>query len=138
VEAIGAMDQSADTQRLVTHLAREQRLYAQASEKMFDAVEQHNTPLVIHYDHQIVDPIFGAIETAVYACSALSAREALRQADLLRDRTLSARTAITIAFGAGVLLLGAFALIRWACAVASAPRTALRSSGSPTPPLPIP
>jgi hypothetical protein len=111
VEAIGAMDQSADTQRLVTHLAREQRLYAQPSEEMFDTVEQHNTPLVIHYDHQIVDPIFGAIEAAVYARSALSAREALRQADLLRDRTLSARTAITIAFGAGLLLLGAFALI---------------------------
>jgi diguanylate cyclase (GGDEF)-like protein len=111
LDAIGRIDHSPATQRLVAHLVREQRLYAQASEEMFDAVEQHNTPLVIHYDHHIVDPIFGVIETAVYARSALSARQALRQADLLRDRTSSARTAITIAFGAGLLLLGAFALI---------------------------
>jgi diguanylate cyclase (GGDEF)-like protein len=111
LDVIDQMDHSADTQRLVAQLAREQRLYANASDEMFDAVEQHNTPLVIHYDHQIVDPIFGAIETAVYAHSALSAHQALGQAALLRDRTTSARTAITIAFGAGLLLLGAFALI---------------------------
>jgi diguanylate cyclase (GGDEF)-like protein len=111
LDAIGRMDHSTDTQRLVAHLAGEQRQYAQASEEMFDAVEHHNTPLVIHYDHHIVDPIFGAIETAVYARSALSARQALRQADLLRDHTSSARGAITIAFGWGLLLLGTFALI---------------------------
>jgi hypothetical protein len=111
LNAIGRIDPSAGTQRLVVRLAREQRLYAYASEKMFDAVEQHNAPLVIHYDHHIVDPIFGVIETAVYARSAFSARQALRQADLLRVGTSSARSAITIAFGAGLLLLGAFALI---------------------------
>jgi diguanylate cyclase (GGDEF)-like protein len=111
LNAIGRIDQSASTQQLVARLNRQQRLYAKASEEMFDAVEQHNTPLVIHYDHQIVDPIFGAIETAVYARSALSAHQALHQADLLRNRTLSARTAITVAFGAGLLLLAAFSLI---------------------------
>jgi diguanylate cyclase (GGDEF)-like protein len=111
LDAIGRIDQSADTQGLVRRLTREQRLYAKASEEMFDAVERHNTPLVIHYDHQIVDPIFGAIESAVYAHSALSAIQAQHQADLLRDRTSSARTAITIAFGAGLLLLGAFSLM---------------------------
>jgi diguanylate cyclase (GGDEF)-like protein len=111
LDAIGRIDHSADTQRFVARFAREQGLYAHASEEMFDAVEQHNTSLVIHYDHHIVDPIFGAIETAVYTRSALSARQAVRQANLLRDRTSSARTAITVAFGAGLLLLGAFALI---------------------------
>jgi diguanylate cyclase (GGDEF)-like protein len=111
LDAIARIDQSAGTQQLVARLAREQRLYAQASEKMFDAVEQHNTPLVVHYDHHIVDPIFGVIETTVYTRSALSTREALSQADLLRRRTTSVRTAITIAFGAGLVLLGAFALI---------------------------
>lgn len=109
---IGRIDRSAAaTQRLVAHLVGEQRLYARASQAMFVAVDHHNTPLVIHYDHQIVDPIFGAIEAAVYARSAVSAREALHQADLLRSRTLSARTAITIAFGVGLVLLGAFSLI---------------------------
>jgi diguanylate cyclase (GGDEF)-like protein len=111
LETIGSIDRSTDTQRLVAHLAREQHRYAHASAKMFDAVDQHNTPLVIHYDHQIVDPIFGVIETDVYARSALSAREALRQAELLGAGTRSARTAIAIAFGAGLLLLGTFALI---------------------------
>jgi diguanylate cyclase (GGDEF)-like protein len=111
LDTIGRIDHSADTQQLVRHLTREQRLYAKASQEMFDAVEQHNTPLVIHYDHQIVDPIFGAIETAVYARSAISGRQAQHQADLLRDRTLSVRTAIVIAFGAGLLLLAAFSLI---------------------------
>jgi diguanylate cyclase (GGDEF)-like protein len=109
--AIGRIDPSAATQQLVAHLTREQGRYAQASQKMFDAVEAHNTPLVIHYDHQIVDPIFGAIETAVYARSATSARQALHQGDRLREHTLSARTAIMIAFGAGLLLLGAFSSI---------------------------
>jgi diguanylate cyclase (GGDEF)-like protein len=111
LHTIGGIDHSADIQRLVARLAREQALYAHASEEMFDAVEQHNTPLVIRYDHHIVDPIFGVVEAAVYRRSALSAREALRQADLLRHRTSSARTAITTAFGAGLLLLGGFALI---------------------------
>jgi diguanylate cyclase (GGDEF)-like protein/putative nucleotidyltransferase with HDIG domain len=111
LDTIGRIDHSAGTQQLVARLVREQGLYARASDEMFDAVEQHNTPLVVHYDHQIVDPVFGAIETTVYARNAVSARQALRQADLLRDRTLSARAAITIAFGAGLLLLGAFALI---------------------------
>jgi diguanylate cyclase (GGDEF)-like protein len=111
LDVIGQIDHSAGTRRLVAHLAREQRLYATASEAMFAAVQEHNTPLVIHYDHQIVDPIFGVIQTAVYARSVLSADQALGQAVLLRDRTSSARTAIAIAFGVGLLLLGAFALI---------------------------
>ncbi|MFZ0386322.1 MAG: diguanylate cyclase [Solirubrobacteraceae bacterium] len=111
LNAIGHLDHSAPTQQLVPYLAHEQQLYAQASAKMFAAVDQHNTPLVIHYDHQIVDPIFGVIETAVYTHSAQSARDALRQASLLRDRTSSARSAITVAFGVGLLLLAAFASI---------------------------
>jgi diguanylate cyclase (GGDEF)-like protein/putative nucleotidyltransferase with HDIG domain len=111
LDAIGRIDQSAGTQQLVGRLIREQRLYANASGLMFDAVDRHNMPLVIHYDHRIVDPIFGAIETAVYARSDTSARQALHQADLLRDRTLSDRTAITVAFAAGLLLLAAFSMI---------------------------
>jgi diguanylate cyclase (GGDEF)-like protein/putative nucleotidyltransferase with HDIG domain len=111
LDVIGQIDHSADSHQLVARLTREQGLYATASEEMFDAVEQHNTPLVIHYDHQIVDPIFGVIETSVYGRSAVSARQALHQANLLRDRTLSARTAISIAFGAGLVMLAAFALI---------------------------
>ncbi len=109
--AIGRIDRAPGTQQLVTHLASEQRLYARASEEMFVAVDAHNTPLVLHYDHQIVDPIFGAIETAVFARSAQSGRQALRGAARLRDRTASARTAITIAFAAGLMLLAGFALI---------------------------
>jgi diguanylate cyclase (GGDEF)-like protein len=111
LDVIDQIDHSPDTHRLVAHLVREQLLYATASKKMFGAVDRHNTPLVIHYDHQVVDPIFGVIQAAVYARSALSARRAVSQAVLLRDRTLSVRTAITIAFGAGLLLLGTFALI---------------------------
>ena len=111
LDAIGRIDQSTSTRQLVAHLTHEQRLYAHASEEMFDAVEAHNTPLVIHYDHEIVDPIFGVIETTVYARSAISADQALHQADLSRHRTLSARSAITAAFGAGLLLLAAFSLI---------------------------
>ena len=111
LDAIGRIDQSAGTQQLLRHLATEQRRYAKASEEMFDAVEAHNTPRVIHYDHQIVDPIFGAIETAVYAHSDASALQALNQGRLLRQRTQSVRAAIAVAFGAGLFLLGAFSLI---------------------------
>jgi diguanylate cyclase (GGDEF)-like protein len=111
LDAVGRIDHSVVTQQLVTHLAHEQRLYATASEAMFSAVDRHDTALVIHYDHQIVDPIFGVIETAIYTRSGISATQALQASDGLRDRTASARTAITIGFAAGLLLLAAFASI---------------------------
>ena len=111
LKAIGGIDRSAETQQLVKHLEHEQGLYAQASKRMFAAVDQHNTALVIHYDHRLVDPIFGMIEAAVYAHSDISARDAARQADLMGDQAQSSRVGITIAFGAGLVLLAAFALI---------------------------
>ena len=78
LSAIGRIDRSSVTARLVARLAYEQRRYATATVKMFDAVDRHNTPLVSYYDHQVVDPIFGAIQTAVYAHSAISATGALQ------------------------------------------------------------
>lgn len=111
LDDIGSADRSPATMQLVASLTREQRLYANASTELFVAVQLRNTPRISYYDHRIVEPIFTMIETAVYTRSALFARQALRQANLLRDRTNSARTAITIAFGAGLLLLSAFALI---------------------------
>jgi diguanylate cyclase (GGDEF)-like protein/putative nucleotidyltransferase with HDIG domain len=92
-------------------MVHQQAAYARASTLMFAAVDRHNTPLVIHYDHKIVDPIFAAIENVVYARGGVSAALGLRQSDLLRRRTASARDAISIAFGIGLLLLGAFSSI---------------------------
>jgi diguanylate cyclase (GGDEF)-like protein len=132
LDAIGQIDHSADTQQLIAHLDAQQRRYAKASDMMLAAVRQHNTPLVIHYDHQIVDPIFGAIETAVYARSSIAGRQALGQAALLRDRTRSTRTAIAVAFAIGLLLLGAFALILTALRrrVSAAQRAEIKRLGS--------
>jgi diguanylate cyclase (GGDEF)-like protein len=95
----------------VARLVAQQARYAAASASMFDAVDARNTPLVIHYDHTIVDPIFGAIETAVYARSAASEQQALRESGRLRRRTDSAQAAVAIAFGAGIVLLAAFSMI---------------------------
>jgi diguanylate cyclase (GGDEF)-like protein len=111
LNAIGAIDQSVTTRRLIARLATQQVLYANASQRMFDAVDQHNTHLVIHYDHEIVDPIFGAVETAVYQRSGTSAGRSLEESDRLRHRAVSARGAISTAFGVGLLLLGVFSLI---------------------------
>jgi diguanylate cyclase (GGDEF)-like protein len=111
LDAVIAIDRSTATRRLVAGLAVQQAMYATASASMFDAVDEHNTPLVGHYDHKIVDPIFGAIQATVYARSGTSAQQALRESQRLRRRTVSARGAIAIAFGAGIVLLGAFALI---------------------------
>jgi diguanylate cyclase (GGDEF)-like protein len=108
---IVAIDHSTATRRVTAHLAAQQARYESASHSMFHAVDQHNTPLVIHYDHKVVDPIFGAIETAVYARSGTSAQLALRESNRLRRRTVSARGTIAIAFGVGIVLLGVFSLM---------------------------
>jgi diguanylate cyclase (GGDEF)-like protein len=111
LKAVGAIDRSPPTARLIARLLREQGQYAAATALMFDAVDAHNTPLATDYDHASVDPIFGQIETAVYARRDLAAQQALRESHLLRVGTVSARTAITIAFAIGIALLGAFASI---------------------------
>ena len=138
LSAIRALDRSTATRQLVTHLVAEQGMYASASERMLEAVDQRNTPLVVRYDHKIVDPIFGAIETAVYARRDASARQAVRESARLRQRTDAARGAVAVAFGVGLVLLGTFSLILWGCAAESASVIALSWGGWPAPPCSIP
>jgi diguanylate cyclase (GGDEF)-like protein len=130
--AIVANDHSAATRRLMAHLVQQQATYAGATASMFRAVDRHDTALVIHYDHHSVDPVFGAIETTVDSRSDASAKQALHESDLLHRQTISARGAIAIAFGVGLGLLGAFALILLGLRrrVSSAHRAELERLGS--------
>jgi diguanylate cyclase (GGDEF)-like protein len=111
LNAIASIDHSAPTRELTRHLRRQQARYASASASMFAAVARHDTPPAIRYDHKVVDPIFTAIETAVDARTDTSLRQALLASRRLRVRTVSARGAIALAFGVGIVLLGAFSLI---------------------------
>jgi diguanylate cyclase (GGDEF)-like protein len=111
LHAVAAIDHSAVTRRLMATLQPEQAAYASASASMFRAVDSHDTPLAIHYDHKVVDPVFGAIVTAVYARSDAAARQALHESNRSHQRTVSARAAIAVAFAVGLALLGGFALI---------------------------
>jgi diguanylate cyclase (GGDEF)-like protein len=111
LNAIVAIDQSAATRALVARLLAQQATYAGASASMFAAVDRHDTPLVNHYDHKVVDPIFGMIETTVDSRTDAALRQALQESGRLRRRAVSARGAIAIAFGVGIVLLGGFSLI---------------------------
>jgi diguanylate cyclase (GGDEF)-like protein len=111
LDAIVAIDHSATTRQLTRQLLLQQARYANVSASMFAAVDRHDTQLAIDYDHKVVDPLFGAIETAIDSRTDASLRQAVHGSDRLRARTVSARGAIALAFGVGILLLGAFSLI---------------------------
>jgi diguanylate cyclase (GGDEF)-like protein len=79
--------------------------YARASTQMFRAVDAHRPALVIHFDHKIVDPVFGVMENIVYVNAAVATRRSLAQMSALRRSDAAAKTKIATAFAVGVALL---------------------------------
>jgi diguanylate cyclase (GGDEF)-like protein len=109
---VGRLDSSPANQSVVTRLLSLDARYVRASAGMFDAVDAHQTALVIHFDHAIVDPVFGVMQSVVYQNAAASVRRSLAQTAAVRRDDRSARNAIVIAFAAGLgLLLGLWLLI---------------------------
>jgi diguanylate cyclase (GGDEF)-like protein len=108
---VARLDTSTATQRFLVSVRRAHAGYVRASETMFEAVDAHQTARVIRLDHELVDPVFGAMQAAVYARSAAASQAALRQSGKLRQEEGTATRAISIAFAIGLLLIATFGVI---------------------------
>jgi len=105
------IESSARTRALLTRVRSLNARYVRASAGMLHAVDEDNTPLVIHFDHGIVDPIFGTIQDIVYTQARAASHVALTESGKLRSNERDATRALIVAFGVGLALLGAFGLI---------------------------
>ncbi len=105
---VRSLDSSPATRRFLAATGRAHAGYARASETMFRAVDAHKPALVIRLDHQLVDPVFGAVQNAVYGESTEASRAALRASGKLRSEEGAATRAISAAFAIGLLLIVAF------------------------------
>jgi diguanylate cyclase (GGDEF)-like protein len=105
---VATLDTSTATQRFLVSVHRAHSGYVRASKTMFRAVDAHQTARVIRLDHELVDPVFGAVQTAVYARSTAAAGAALRQSANLRHEQGAAARTISVAFAIGLLLIAAF------------------------------
>ena len=108
---IAGLDTTPATRRFLVSVRRTHRGYVRASRTMFRAVDAGETARVIRLDHELVDPVFGALQAAVYARSTAAAQVALGQSARLRHEEGTATHAISIAFAIGLLLLAAFGAI---------------------------
>jgi diguanylate cyclase (GGDEF)-like protein len=104
------LDGSPATAASVARLLRMHAEYTRASDGMFRAVDAHDAALVLHFDHAIVDPVFGAMEKLVSANARAASRRALAHSAELRDEETRTTKAIAIAFALGLGLLLAFGL----------------------------
>ena len=84
--------------------------YRDASRKLFAAVDAGDDAAVQHYDHEVIDPVFGVLEDIV-SRQAEPPRTALAHSASLRAQGARATRAITVAFGVGLVLLACFAAI---------------------------
>jgi diguanylate cyclase (GGDEF)-like protein/putative nucleotidyltransferase with HDIG domain len=105
---VAVLDGSAPTRRFLLSVRRAHRGYVSASRTMFRAVDANDAARVIRLDHELVDPVFGAVQKAVYARSNAASRTALGQSADLRHEEDTATHAISIAFGVGLLLVVTF------------------------------
>jgi diguanylate cyclase (GGDEF)-like protein len=105
---VATLDTSAATRRFLVSVRPAHVGYVRASDTMFQAVDAHQTARVIRLDHELVDPVFGAVQTAVYTRSTAAAGTALRQSASLRREEGTATRAIAVTFAIGLLLIAAF------------------------------
>ena len=99
------MDPSLETRAVVRHVLALEAAYIRASDGMFRAVDAHKPALVIHFDHAVVDPVFGVMADIVFDHAATESQEALAQIAALQRSDAAATTKIALAFGLGVALL---------------------------------
>jgi diguanylate cyclase (GGDEF)-like protein/putative nucleotidyltransferase with HDIG domain len=96
------------------HLFKLNAGYMQATDGMFEAVEAHKPALAGHFDHSVVDPVYGVMQGIIYRNAAVASQASLLQTSALRSDNASATRAIVIAFGVGVaLVLGLGLLIAY-------------------------
>jgi diguanylate cyclase (GGDEF)-like protein len=105
------LDPSPATQRFVASVGRAHAGYVRASQTMFRAVDLGKTARVARLDHEVVDPVYGAMQTAVYAKSTAASRVALAESAQLRNEERDATNAIAAVFALGLALIVAFGTI---------------------------
>jgi diguanylate cyclase (GGDEF)-like protein len=105
------VDRSPAAKAVVTRLLNLHAEYERASEGLFRAVDFGDQALVIHFDHAVVDPVFGVMQGIVYHNAAAASRRSLAQTAGLRRDNDAATSAIVIAFGLGLALLLGLGLV---------------------------
>ncbi len=97
---------------LATDVLRRNAAYLIASDELFVATDQRNTPLALQIDHTVVDPVFTAMQTIVYAAgNAHGLADEQAQQSLLTIGRL-ARWVTSLTVGVGALLILVFARSR--------------------------
>jgi diguanylate cyclase (GGDEF)-like protein/putative nucleotidyltransferase with HDIG domain len=102
---VGRIDRDPASRRTVAHLLALQREYHAASERLFGAVDRGDAAAVQHYDHEVIDPVFGLLEDGIARQAHAASAAALRHSATLRRQQGAALTAVTFAFSAGLILL---------------------------------
>lgn len=110
LQEVAAIDRSAASRRAIARLMRQHAGYVRASDAMLQAVGKGDK-LVSRRDTNLVDPVFGAIQSTIGARSRLASETASRGSQGLREDSTSATTAMMIAFALGLLLVAIFSLI---------------------------
>jgi hypothetical protein len=105
---VRSLDPSPATRRFLATVGSRHAAYVRASKTMFRAVDLVQTARVVRLDHELVDPVFGAVQHAVYARSTAASTTALDESRRLRDEEHGATRAISAAFLLGLLLIAAF------------------------------
>jgi diguanylate cyclase (GGDEF)-like protein/putative nucleotidyltransferase with HDIG domain len=102
---VSRLDPSARSRRTVDRLLALQREYHAGSRGLFAAVDRGDAMAVQHYDHEVIDPVYGVLEDGIAREARAASQTALRHSAALRRQQGSALTAVTFAFAAGLLLL---------------------------------
>jgi diguanylate cyclase (GGDEF)-like protein/putative nucleotidyltransferase with HDIG domain len=95
------------TLRTVARVLALQRDYDAASDRLFAAVDAADAPAVQHYSHEVIDPIFGALEAVAAREADAATRAGLSYSEQLRRAQGATLTGIIFAFA------GALALLAW-------------------------
>jgi len=105
---VAALQPTPAVKRWVARLLVRHEQYEDATARMFAATRAGNKPLVKRLDHDVTDPIFSAIESAVFsAASATSSRAQQENAALRRDESSAfdaGLIAIVLAIGLAVAM----------------------------------
>jgi diguanylate cyclase (GGDEF)-like protein len=111
LRSVARLDPSPATRQTVEQLLDLQSRYHDASVGLFAAVDRGDDAAIQHYDHEVIDPVFGVLEDRVSRQAEAASATALRHSASLRAKGARATRAITIAFGVGIWLLASFAVI---------------------------
>lgn len=105
----------AQDRRLMSEVAVQHAEYVQGAVKLFAAVDSHQpTAAVNAIDADLVDPVFGAMQTQIYAAAGRHEADALRQVASLRrtGKIVLGLDVATLLSGLAVIVLGGVALAR--------------------------